>query len=376
MDVDWIQRAAGLRTLLAEIGPRGEVERRLPDPIVAALQERGLFRLSVPAELDGHQVPLSEQVRVIEELARGDAAAAWSVMIASTTSLLAGYMDPAAARVVFGDPSKRACGVYAPKGAAVAVEGGWQVTGRWAFGSGCHHSDYRVGGALCQEPGSERRQMRLMVFEAAQTELIDTWDTSGLRGTGSHDVSVQDAFVPSEFSVSLDRVRRTEPLYRVPFFAFLAVEVAAVSLGIARASLDALRHIATAKVPTGGRRTLAMKGAAQIVFAESEARLGAARAFVLACVERLEASLEAGDDPSVTSRATLRLAAIHAARDAADVTTAMLRLGGGSAIYARSPLQRLFRDANAVTAHAMVSPLMVEYLGKVMLGQTDDTSQL
>jgi len=376
MHQNWIERASELRNTLRQASPRGESERRLPGDIVDALDAAGLFRLSVPENLAGHEVPLSTQVRVIEELARGDAAAAWCVMISSTTALVAGYMDDAPARQIFGDPGKRFCGVYAPKGKAHQVDGGWKVSGRWPFGSGSHHSHWRLGGTLCRTPDSDRPSMRLMVFSADQTELLDTWDTSGLRGTGSHDMQVSDVFVPAELSVALGRPQRDEPLYHIPFFAFLAVEVAAVSLGIGRASLDALHDVAAAKVPTGGRRTVAQKGGAQVAFATSTARLESARAWLLDCVGKLETALEAGTQPSTEVKAHLRLACIHAAKESADVTTEMLRLGGGSAIYGTNPLQRLFRDGNAVTAHAMVSPLMVEYIGKVLLGQTDDVSQL
>ena len=378
MDTVWLSRAQSLREPLGVLSQRGEHERRLPDEAVQALDDAGMFRLSVPRQLDGHELPLSLQLRIIEELARGDAAAAWCVMIASTTGLLAGYMPDGAAKTVFGQPEQRFCGVYAPRGRAEKVPGGWRVQGRWPFGSGSHHSHWRLGGVLCKDserPGSGP-SVRLMTFREEQTTLHDTWDTSGLRGTGSHDFSVENAFVTDDFAIALDTPRRDESLYQTPVFAFLAVQVAAVSLGIGQAAMDALEELAVSKVPTGGRRTVAQKGVAQATFAHCAARLGSSRAWLRQCVDQLESVLERGDTLEISLKSHLRLAALHASREAADVTTEMLRLGGGSAIYASNCLQRLFRDAHTVTAHAMVAPTMEEYIGKVLLGQTEDTSKL
>lgn len=378
MNDPWIERAKSLRNLLREAAPRTEAERRLPDDVVGLLGDAGFFRLSVPKTLGGPELSLSTQLRVIEHLAWGDAAAGWCVMIASTTSLAAAFMEEATAKEVFGDPNVWACGVYAPMGRAKLENGGYRVSGRWPFGSGGHHSHFRVGGALVKGDDGPP-EMRLMVFTEEQTEVLDTWDTLGLRGTGSHDFTVEGAFVPAHLALTLGDIKRGELLYQTPFFGFLAVQVAAVSLGVARAALDTLRDVATAKVPTGSRRTVAQKGGAQVAYAEAEARWHSARAWLVSSVRELEEAIgkaAEGEKISVDAKAHLRLAAIHAVRECADVTTAMLRLGGGSAIYRSHALQRFFRDANTATAHAMVSPLMIEYLGKVLLGQTDDHSKL
>lgn len=363
---DPLSAAQDLFATVAEGAEASEAERSLAKTTVQALIDRRLLSMSVPTSLGGLQTPLSKQLAVITELSRADSAAGWCVMIASTTGLLSGYLAPDAAREVFGAPEKFACGVYAPKGKAVAVDGGYEVSGQWSFGSFCEHAPFRAGGTLVDGEG-----FRLMVFRAEDTQIVDTWNVNGLRGTGSHDFKVAGAKVPSAFAVVPAPNEHTPEvsIYAVPLYSFLAAEVSAVARGIARAALDEFKALATTKVPAGGRRSLAEKSTIQREVAKAEANLGAASAFLDQVVADIEESLNRGDDISLQDRARLRLAAVHLTHVGAEVVTESYKMAGGNALYTASPLQRHLRDAFGATQHLMVAESMLEQVGRVFLGQ-------
>jgi alkylation response protein AidB-like acyl-CoA dehydrogenase len=189
---------------------------------------------------------------------------------------------------------------------------------------------------------------------------------------------VRNLFVPASRSVSIvtDRPREQGPLYRFPVFGLLALGGAAVSLGIGRAAIDEVRKLALDKVPTAGRRRLSERGVIQVELAEAVAMLRAARAFLFETVETAWRTASRGDDISLEERAALRLAATHAVATAASVADRMYTAGGGTAIYAASPLQRALRDAHVVTQHMMVAPATLELVGRVLFGIETDTSML
>jgi alkylation response protein AidB-like acyl-CoA dehydrogenase len=207
----------------------------------------------------------------------------------------------------------------------------------------------------------------------------DTWDSMGLRGTGSHDIEMRDVFVPAEHAASLvaDRPTAAGPLYAFPVFGLLALAIGAVGLGIARGALDDVRELAAVRTPTGSRRTMAERPAVQAELASAEARVGAARALLdEAIAAAWDAATSSGEVP-VERRAALRLAATHAATTGADVTTTAYKLGGGSSVYeSKSPLPRRFRDAHTVTQHMLVAPATNELAGRLILGLPTDTAQL
>jgi indole-3-acetate monooxygenase len=200
---------------------------------------------------------------------------------------------------------------------------------------------------------------------------------SGLRGTGSHDFTVTDRFVPAEYTIGLlEPPLHPGDLYRFPLFGMLALAVAAAITGMARGAIDALVALATTKVPTGSRRVLRERVYAQLQVAQAEALLRSARAFVYDAVDEVWSAILAGDPVSLEQRARLRLAACHAATSGAQVVDLMYNTGGASSIYDGSPLQRFFRDAHAATQHTMVSPAWLETAGRLFLGLESETSLL
>jgi alkylation response protein AidB-like acyl-CoA dehydrogenase len=356
-----------------------EQARRVPASLVADLARAGHYRMLVPASLGGGEVHARVFVDVLRALGQGDSATAWTVMTGATTGLLSAYLPRQGATELFSDPASVFAGVFAPMGRAVSVDGGYRLSGCWPFASGVENAEVRLGGALVFEDGRPRLlasgepEIRSLFVRAEQSSVVDTWRTTGLRGTGSHDMVVEDVFVPDCHTACLFTDAPTEvgPLYRFPLFGLLALGVSAVGLGIARASLDELAGLATRK--RRGRRALAETELAQLRRAEAEGELLAAEALIGATIDQVwsgEGALDA------QGRASLRLAATHAARAAARVVDTAYHLGGGASIYDSSPLQRHFRDVHTMTQHIMVSEISLKPVGRVLFGLPTDLWQL
>jgi indole-3-acetate monooxygenase len=360
-----LRAARALGDEIRRRAPEFEAARRLPQDLVAKLAEAGLFHSCVPARWGGGELPARDVLLAIEEVARADGAAGWVVMIGATTGVLAASLPDAFAREIYGtNPRVVTGGAAAPLGSARRVDGGHRVTGRWPFGSGCQHSDWLVGGTVMD--GGETR---IVYFARDQVEIFDTWHTGGLRGTGSHDFAVTDAFVPEGRSVLLgSRPNEGGPLYRLPVFGLLALGVCAVALGIARRALDELVALAGAKMPTGSARNLASRAVVQRQVGLGEAALRSARAFVFSAVDDAWRIALRGESLPVETRANLRLAAANAAWSAARAVDLAYHAAGGTSVYDASPLSRCFRDVHVATQHMMVAQPIFEVVGRAVLG--------
>jgi alkylation response protein AidB-like acyl-CoA dehydrogenase len=358
--------------------------RRLAPDAVAALRDAGLFRLCVPRDLGGLEASPREAIEVLEEVATADGAAGWCLMVAITSSLVAGYLDEPTARTIFGEPGAIVSGVFAPRGVAHIVDDGYRVTGRWPFASGCQHATWLLGGAVLLDQGKPRisasgvPETRMMIVPASAVEIHDTWNVLGLSGTGSHDIEVEDVFVPRERTVSFftDPRTRAGALYEFPAFGLLALGVAAVALGIAQSAATDFRRLACEKTPFGGKRPLAARPAVQTQIAEIEALIRSSRAFLHDAVDRAFQATVSGGGVPIERRVDMRLAACHATTSAARAVDIAYAAAGGSSIYASSPLQRCFRDVHVATQHVMVGPVIQELCGKVLAGLDADTSML
>ena len=361
---------AGLAGTLAE---RTERARRLPEELVAALRGSGVLRAGAPREVGGLELAPGTALRCAEEIARGDASAGWCVSIAMTSSLLAAYLPAGRRAELFGDGRALAAGVWAPRGRARPADGGVVVSGRWAFCSGITHADLLFAGCMVDE----RSRPVVVALRTEDLEIEDTWQTLGLRGTGSHDAHARDVFVGAADTFSLFEPPQVDrPLYRFPIFGFFALSIAAAALGNARAAIDDLVALAAGKKGLGASRTLAERAPTQAAVGAAEASLRAARAM---CHESVAQAWQAAQDDApvpVALRSALRLAATHAVRTSADVARAMYDLAGGSAIYDGAPLQRRFRDAHTATAHFQVNAASHELPGRLLLGLPTDTTVL
>lgn len=366
------------RSIPAIVARREEIEtaRQLPRDLVNALRDTGIFSLELPRALGGHEATPLEILHAIETVARADGSTGWCVAQPLAGNGAAAYMSEAGAQEVFADPTAPTSGAFAPLGGAVRVEGGVRVSGHWKFVSGVHHARWVMAGCLVMENGQPRMTPlgpeAIHVWVPGESvEIHDTWHVSGLCGTGSHDISVKDVFVPESriFALGDPARRRPEPLCRMPAFPFYASQVAAVSLGVARAALDEVLRLAQHKVPTFTTAVLAEQPVAQVEIARAEATLGAAGAFLRESIAQLWRLVSTGEEPAPRLLALARTAASNAAEVAASVTRSASLLGGGSAIYTASALQRHMRDAEALTHHFCVASAVWEDAGRIFLGR-------
>ncbi len=374
-DRDLVARARTAAAVVAPLAAQIEADRRLPDAAVKALIEAGVYKLFTPRALGGAEASLDVAALALEEIARADGSAGWCAMIGATASLVSIYLGDAEAREIFGPADAVACGVFAPTGRATPAEGGYRVTGRWAFASGCQNAGWRMGGTVVAGDAplpSGAPNVRCMMFRASETGIHDTWHTSGLRGTGSHDLEVSDVFVPSgrAFSMITDKPRHEGPTYAISPFGVLATCIASVAIGIARGAADAFLELATAKQPLGSKRTIAHRELVQLGVAKTEATIRGARALLQDAVG------EALREPSLRSRAQLRAAAAYATAQAAAAVDLAYEAGGATSIYTKNPLQRHFRDVHVATQHVMVGPVASTMAGRVLLGLESDASLL
>lgn len=354
-----------------------EAAGRLDPELARSLAGLGVFRMAVPSAIGGLELPVADQLRVMEAAARHDGSTGWCVMIGATTAVLSAWLPEATARQIYGtDPLVITGGAYAPNGRAVVVDGGFEVTGRWEWGSGSSHCSWLLGGALVVDGDGELvtddgvPMARLCFAPADLVEVVPNWDVLGMRGTGSNDLRMEAVVVPDEHTVSLtaDRPWAGGPLYRFPPFGLLALGIAAVSLGVGRAAIDAVVDVATSKTPTGSRRALGDRSTVRAELARCEAQVRAARALLFTSVDDAWGAAVAGRAPDLAARASLRLAATHVAVTVADVTARLHRLTGGTGVRHGTAIERCFRDAHVATAHLLVSANLFETVGTVLLG--------
>ena len=374
-DAELIEAARRIAAELPDRSREIEQARRLPADIAQRLADAGLFHGLVPEVYGGGEVHPSTFIHLIREVAFGDGSAGWNVMIGLTTGLLSASLPEEFAREIFGDgPGGLAVGVTAPMGTAEIVDGGYQVTGRWPFGSGALNAGWIGGGCFILENGEQRLgktgmpEHHIMMFERSQVEIEDTWHVSGLCGTGSHHFNVKETFVPEGRSVIMGtRAKIRKPLYQFPMLGLLAMGVSAVSLGIGYRALAVFKDLAGVKVPTGGRRGLAEQARVQALVAESVADLESAEAYIHSVIDASWETACRGDKLPAESKAKLRLAAVNATSRAVAAVDRLYQAGGGTSIYEDSVLQRCFRDVHVTTQHIMVGRPIYEIVGRVEL---------
>jgi alkylation response protein AidB-like acyl-CoA dehydrogenase len=332
--------------------------------------------MCVPEVYGGLEQPPATTMQTIEAIAESDASSAWCVMIGATSGTVLSMLPADSAREIFAHPQILLGGVYAPRGQAVAEGNGFRVNGRWQWGSGTQNADWVMGGCQVIRDGKPEVP-RMMLVPADEIEFFDTWHVSGLCGTGSTDFGMNDLLVPASRAVGLGVDRPLErPLFAFPQFGLLAMGIAAVSLGLARASIEALIEIAGGKKPQGSSRSLAERPSTQSHVSRAEALVRSARAFYYEAIEAAWDRAQTGAPIGKTLRRDIRLATTHANRSSAKAVDLMYDLGGGTSVYLSSPLQRIFRDVHVATQHMMVGPATLEVTGRLLLGLETDTAQL
>ena len=372
---------AGVRDLAPGLSARAdEIEsgRRLPADLLQRLREIGVFRMLAPRSHGGLEIDFPPSVDILAALAAADGATGWTVMIGCETPQLFGLLPRASFDAVYANGPDAICGgAFAPQGAAERVDGGYQASGRWGFASGCQHAEWLFGqcvltqnGVAVPGPIPGAPALRCMVLPAARFEIIDTWRTSGMRGTGSHDIALGGARVDEDWSFDLwlGESSLPGPLFRAPLLQF-SLHIGAVALGIAEGALrDLLALAGTSKRRLYARTELADNPLFQYRLGHAEADARAARALLAARAESYWAQARAGAlAPSLRTEVLQTVAWV--AETCARVVDACYTAGGGSALYATSPLQRRLRDIHTLTQHASVQENVFATAGAERLGK-------
>jgi indole-3-acetate monooxygenase len=378
-----IARARAVRDAVAAAADEIERDRRLPLALLDRLHEAELFRLLLPRSSNGIETDPVTFFHVMETIAEADASTAWCLSQAGGCAMSAAYLDLPVAQAIFGN-DRRAVLAWGPgpKVKAIECEGGYRVTGVWAFASGGRHATWL--GAHCpifREDGSPRldetgvQQERTMLVRTEDVEWTDIWNTVGLRGTASDQFALSDFFVRTDHSITreFDReCRESGPLYRMSNHTCYQIGFAGVACGIARGALDCFLDMARGKVVRGGRRPISENAVVQSGLAQAEVNLRAARAYVLQSMAEIWQDLCAGAMITVAQRITVRMAATNAILKAREAVDFAYHTAGASSIFDNHPLERRFRDMHTVTQQLQGRMSHFETVGAWMLGAEAD----
>jgi alkylation response protein AidB-like acyl-CoA dehydrogenase len=358
-----------------------EHERRLPLHLVDALKKAGVFRMTMPRDWGGAELDPLSQLHIIEALSAADASVGWCVMIGCDSGYFSGFLNQQVAREMYPDLDAVTGSALTLTGRAVRVKGGYRVSGRWPFSSGCQHSAWLVGGCLVYDGEQPRLrptgvpETRQCYVPAEAVSILDTWYTTGLRGSGSHDFTVSDCFVPEERTFSYQELTfyRAGALYRFPLN--ILFKFAGVPLGVAQAALDALieagprpSRLMTREGKAIPPRTLREEAFVQDAVGRAAALLGAARAYLFATIGELWATLEAGQEVSLRQRADFQVVHTQVFAMCTEAVELLYKARGGSAVYTGTVLDRCLRDMVTMNQHVGNSLRAYAMGGSLLLG--------
>jgi alkylation response protein AidB-like acyl-CoA dehydrogenase len=374
-----VERARSLAPLIAAEADEIERSRRLTQPVVSALIENGLYRALLPQSFGGSEAPLETFMQMQEEVAKADASTAWCLGQCSVCAMTAAYLDPDAANEIFNNPPGiLAWGAIANE--VQAVPGGYRATARWNFASGMRQASWLGAHVRVVEADGTTRlkangapEIRTILFPASQATTYDVWDVIGLSGTGTDSYSVDNLFIPEKFAALRDEpaaLREQGPLYKITTNLTFGMGFAAVSLGLARAMLDAAVDLARGKTPQG-LKAMAENNAVQGLIGRNEGNLRAARAYLYATAGEVWRDLaQPGGQFTEAHRAALRLAATWTIHQAAAVVDAAYHMAGATAVFRANKFERRFRDMHAIAQQIQARDIHYEDVGKAILSAT------
>jgi len=374
-----LEAARNLAPAIRAAADEIESIRELPKPLFQAIADARLFHMAVPRAIGGVEIDLPSYVRVIEEIGKADASTGWCLNQGSIFATYASRMPPEIARAIWIDtPRGVVANTPAPTAQAVVVPGGYRVTGRQGFSTGCRHASWIACHAQVIENGAVRKkddgkpEVRYMFVPVAEVELLDTWHTRGMRGTGTHHFAVNDVFVPAERSVLQAGAPLVHhgPLYKVPRTLAFACGDAAVALGVARSCLTEFFELAGAKAPRYQTALLRDQPMIQFTVGKAEAAIRSGRAFLMEAVEGIWQAAKSTDAAVVAleHRAPLRLATTHAIRLAAEVVQSIYSAAGATAAFQGNLIQRHFQDIHVITQHVQSRLSHYDLVGRFVMG--------
>jgi 3-hydroxy-9,10-secoandrosta-1,3,5(10)-triene-9,17-dione monooxygenase len=375
-----IRRARELGPALQARAAEAEARRRIPDRTIADFQEAGFFRMLQPSRWGGHEVDPQTFFEVQMAVAAACPSSAWVLGVVAVHNWQLALFPEEAQRDVWGeDRSTLISSSYAPTGKIARAEGGYRVSGRWSFSSGCDHCGWVfLGGMIPPEGEGRAPEMRTFLLPRRDYRIDDTWHVAGLKATGSNDVVVEDAFVPEHRTHRLvdgykckspGNAVNPAPLYRLPFGQVFVRSVSTSAIGIAQGALDAYRAAAARRVSAGDGARVAEEHAAQLVCARAAATLDEIRLVLHRDLDEMMASARAGEDLGIERRVRFRYDSARAVARCVEVVDELFTQSGGRAIFLESPILRFFLDVHAARAHYANNPdKSGRNLGGVLLG--------
>ena len=378
-----VQAAAALKPTLRHYQDEIEREQRLSPELVEQMHAAGFYRLLLPRSLGGLQADPLTYIRVIEHLAEGVGSVGWNVANNGVGSLVTLGLPDDGVQEIYPKGHRTVIAGTAVQGGgeAVSVPGGYRVSGRWTFGSGCHEAAWMLGSFQILDDGQPRRRddggmFWRGVFPRAEVEVIPgSWEVSGLRGTGSFDWTVKDFFLPERRTtvhagVPLDNQWAHWPgvTYALPAQAWVGPHQCAVITGLARAGINALVELAGEKTPRGRTGRLCDNPQVQDAVGRADAILNSGRIYRNAMIAELWNTLADGRETTLEQRARCRLAAVHAGDCARQAMDLMFRHGGSSSFKTASRLAEVWRDLQVVGQAATLAPEWYPIGGRAFLG--------
>ncbi|MEK8028389.1 acyl-CoA dehydrogenase family protein [Ideonella sp. BYS139W] len=371
---------ADWQALLADIRARRQeftAAHQIAPDVIAAFKRLGVYRALVPAALGGDGLGPRAFCEMVERVAQADGSAGWVASFGMGVTYLAALPPATLARLYADGPDLVFAGGIFPPQRAPRVDGGFEVSGRWEWSSGCLGADVLGVGiapvdppASAEGPAARPSLPRMAVLPRAQVHIERAWDVTGLVGTGSHDLVVERQFVAEDHTfVRGSRAQRDEATFRYPTLSFATQVLSVVGLGIARGAIEELKRLALDRPSVTGAPRLADRPLVQIELARAEAQLRAARAFFYDAIDAAWATLQTGAEQiSAEQTRLLRLSSTHAARTGAEVARAIQLQTGMSGVYHASPISQQVRDAQVLTQHAFMGDITYQNAGAMAFG--------
>lgn len=348
---------------------RIDQERELPEELFAVLADKGFFRLLVPRSLGGGEIDYLEHLSIVETFAEVDGSTAWCINQNNVFATVSAKMPESLAREIWSAPRAVVANGPPTHASAIPINGGYRLTGRWNFSSGCRHATWMAAAAPVKDSSKGKTEDRLLIMPKEEVTLLDVWQVNGLRGTGTFSFEVEAVFVPSERTFNMaDSPREEGPLYVMPMLLLFASGFACTALGVARAALDATIELSGGKRPRLDRNLLRDKSVVQREIGRAEAIWGSARAFLLETAAAAWESACAVHALTIEERIRLRLASTHAIRMAAAVVDIVYEVCGSDSIFEHGPIQRRFQDAHVITQQIQGRMAHYETAGQFFLG--------
>lgn len=360
----------------------GESLRDLPTPILEALKRAAAFRFWTPRVFGGDENDLTSGLRLLEDLAGIDASTSWVLGNALSVTAQRGTGRQEMNRLLFRTPDVQFAGAAFPPGTALREGGGYRVTAQWAFNSGCSGSDWIFGAAVLSDgnapilDGNGQPQFISLLIPTTEVEIVDTWRTLGMRGTGSHDVALKNHFVPDGLATQFDPQAPRDPAFAAPLyrlgFAINPLVIGAIASGIAGAAAADAFTLAAAKTAAWMSSPLGDRATVQFWLGRARARVGAARAYLYQTAQEAVTELEENAALGLPNRIQCLLAGSHAIEAAVEAIDLVQRVVGTSGIRSEGRFQQYFRDIHTLNQHAFGSENRYETASQLLLGRNPD----